>query len=85
MYFTIKVRIKQRPRELKLPKQKIVYLKEYADQVIEHMRSGNTFKSFAQVINVSYSTIHRWTIDYPDFAKAKAEGDKLQMLKKGWK
>jgi hypothetical protein len=79
------VQRKSRNREYRLPKKKIPFQKEYCAQLIEHMKTGATFKSFSQVINVSYSTIHRWTVDIREFDQAKAEGEKFQMLKKGWK
>lgn len=69
----------------KIRKNKIPFQKEYIAQLSKHMAAGHSFKSFAEKLNVSYSTMYRWTIDEPEFDKARRDGEKYQIHKKGWK
>lgn len=53
------------------------YKSEYCDKLIEHMRDGNSFETFAAVIEVSKPTLYVWADKYPAFLEAKRTGDAL--------
>src|SRR5210317_110290 len=46
------------------------YKKRYCQDVIEHMKNGASFNSFAAKIEVDDSQIRRWKQKYPDFYTA---------------
>ena len=46
------------------------YKKRYCEDVIEHMKNGASFNSFAAKIEVDDSQIRRWKQKYPDFYTA---------------
>lgn len=46
------------------------YKAKYCEQVIEHMKNGASFVSFAAKIEVDDSQIRRWKQKYPEFCTA---------------
>ena len=46
------------------------YKKRYCEDVIEHMKNGASFNSFAAKIEVSDSRIREWKKRYPEFREA---------------
>ena len=50
------------------------YKPEYCKLLIEHMRKGKTFTSFASVVKVNIGTLNDWTREIDDFNNAKIEG-----------
>lgn len=46
------------------------YKKRYCEDVIEHMKNGASFNSFAAKIEVDDSQIRRWKQKYPEFYTA---------------
>lgn len=51
-----------------------LYKPEYCDQLIDHMKSGYSFESFAAIIDVVRATLYNWTKDFPEFLDAKNRG-----------
>ena len=49
----------------------LVYDQSFCDRVIDHVKQGYTFNSFAAVIGVSVTTLSRWVEKYEKFAEAK--------------
>jgi len=50
------------------------YKREYCKQLINHMKEGLSFETFAALINVNTQTIYNWTYDYEEFFEAKQLG-----------
>lgn len=50
------------------------YKKEYCALLVEHMKSGLSFESFAGLVKVSFDTIHEWVRVHPEFSAAKKAG-----------
>lgn len=53
------------------------YKPEYCDMLINHMKEGLSFESFAADVNSCKDTIYKWTKKYPEFAYAKKKGHSL--------
>ena len=51
----------------------IKYKPEYCDKLIDHMRQGKTYTSFAKLVKVRPATLIDWEREYPDFNNAKSE------------
>lgn len=47
------------------------YKPAYCDLLLEHMRSGLSYTTFADVIDVNPDTLYQWEKDYPDFSETK--------------
>ncbi len=47
------------------------YKAKYCRQLIEHMRDGNSFTSFASKIGVHVDTLYEWCEKYSEFSEAK--------------
>ena len=58
----------------------IEYKEEYPAMLIDHMRSGLSFRSFAGVIGVGFDTIYKWAEQYPDFSDARKAGESAQLV-----
>jgi hypothetical protein len=50
--------------------QKTKYSDDFCEKVIIHLSDGSSLSSFASSLNVSHSTVKRWTTMYPDFGEA---------------
>lgn len=48
-----------------------MYDEKFCDELINHAKSGRSFKSFGAVANVSRKTLYEWVKNFPDFAEAK--------------
>lgn len=57
-----------------------LYTKEHCEMLIEHMRNGLSFKSFAGVAGVQRSTLYNWLDANPEFKEAKEIGEDLSLL-----
>lgn len=56
------------------------YKEEYCQMLIDHMKEGFTFESFAAVINVNRDTLYAWANDFPLFSDAKSQGRDQQLF-----
>lgn len=50
------------------------YKPEYCEMVIEHMRNGMPFESFASVVDVARATLYKWQDAHPEFKEAHSIG-----------
>ena len=55
------------------------YKPEFPDALIEHMRDGNTYETFAAKIGVCDDTLREWEKVHPEFSVAKKRGWMLSM------
>lgn len=64
------------------PTRAYTFKKEYCEQLISHMKHGNSFSSFSAVIRVPMATMHHWLKIVPEWAEAKefAEAEYLLMM-----
>lgn len=56
------------------------YQERFCSDLIEHMKQGLSFESFAGVCGVSKETIYTWTEKHPDFLDSKKVGTELSRL-----
>jgi hypothetical protein len=47
------------------------YKPEYCEQLIEHMRMGYSYDTFAAVADVCVDTLYEWEKKHPEFSDAK--------------
>lgn len=59
--------------------QPTLYREEYCDQLLEHMRLGKSFESFAATIGCARVTLYNWLKDHPTFLYAKQRGHELAL------
>ena len=52
------------------------YRKEYCEQLVEWMREGKSFWTFASTIPCSIDTICEWTHQHEEFSEAKKSGSR---------
>ncbi|MEY2703414.1 MAG: Salicola phage CGphi29 [Bacteroidota bacterium] len=50
------------------------YRPEYCQKLIEHMKKGFSFKTFAAEVDVTESTLAQWVLENQDFSNAKELG-----------
>jgi hypothetical protein len=50
------------------------YKPEFCDMLVEHMKGGLSFESFAGLVGTCRNTLYTWENDYPEFKKAKEAG-----------
>lgn len=50
------------------------YKPEYCQQLIDWMKAGNSFWTFASTIPCTIDTISRWSMEHKDFSEAKKIG-----------
>lgn len=55
------------------------YKPEYPDQLIEHMKLGKSFETFAATVGVCDDTLREWCKVHPEFSAAKKRGWMLSM------
>jgi hypothetical protein len=55
------------------------YKPEYCQMVIEHMKAGNSFWSFAATIGVSIESLSEWCQVHPEFSEAKKQGKAIEL------
>lgn len=56
------------------------YKPEYVNQLLEHMKSGLSFASFAGVIGVTRDCLYKWEKEYPEFLYAHQQGIDANLL-----
>lgn len=49
------------------------YKPEFCQALIEHMKSGLSFETFAAIAKVHRDTLYQWVKEYPEFKEAKDE------------
>lgn len=49
------------------------YKTEFCDMLIEHMKSGMSYQTFAAKANCSIECLYEWERTYPDFSDAKRQ------------
>lgn len=54
-----------------------LYKPEYCQALIDHMKQGNPFETFATVCNCGRRTLYQWEKEYPDFSQAKEKAFEL--------
>jgi transposase len=47
---------------------------EYCDMLINHLKNGDSYTTFASVLNVAVSTLYEWEKNFPEFSEAKSIG-----------
>lgn len=57
-----------------------LYKPEHCDALIEHMRGGKSYETFAATIGVGISTIYSWEQLHAEFLEAKEIGVALSLL-----
>lgn len=64
--------------ETKKPGRPTTYKPEYCEMLIEHMREGFNFETFAAKLNYqSKSSLYKWLDKHEDFREAKGIGEAL--------
>jgi hypothetical protein len=56
------------------------YKPEYCEMLVEHMKDGLSFESFAAVVNVNRDTVHEWKRVHPEFSESKNRGEAQSMI-----
>jgi hypothetical protein len=56
------------------------YKEEYDEMLIEHMKSGLSFESFAGVVEVNQDTLYEWAKVHESFSEAKSIAYSLNRL-----
>lgn len=51
-----------------------LYLPEYDAMLIEHLKNGYMYQTFAAVVDVNLDTLYEWEKKYPSFKEAKEIG-----------
>lgn len=51
------------------------YKSEYCEALVEHMKRGDCFDTFAATVNVSTDSLYRWVKAHKAFRDAKKEGE----------
>lgn len=50
------------------------YRREFCQQLIDYMKQGHAFETFAVDLNVTVDTLYAWIHKYPEFSEARAKG-----------
>lgn len=50
---------------------------QFCLDLVEHMKKGGAFESFAGTVGVSFQTLYAWRNEYPDFLEAYQRGQAL--------
>lgn len=53
------------------------YKPQYCQMLIEHMKRGDCFTTFAATIDTTFQTTYSWLGKYPEFLEAKKKGEVL--------
>ena len=56
------------------------YSPEYDQMLVQHMKQGNSFWSFAAKVNVCFETLLNWTKAHPSFMEARKIGEAYLLL-----
>lgn len=60
--------------------RKTKYKKEYCDLLIEHMREGYSYGTFASVIQVNPDTLYEWESKHKDWVMAKEQAKNAGLM-----
>jgi hypothetical protein len=52
-----------------------LYEERFCTMLIEHMNAGYSFESFGCIVNVSRTTLYKWSNAHPEFKEAKEIGE----------
>lgn len=63
-----------------LPEQNSKYKEEYCQMLIEHMKKGYSFESFAAVVDTHRDTLYEWVDRHAAFSDAKRRGRDQQFF-----
>lgn len=56
------------------------YRPEYCQKLIDHMRDGYSFESFAAIADVNQDTLYEWAKVHPNFSEAKKKAFAKSLL-----
>ena len=56
------------------------YKPEYSEMLVEHMREGYSFATFAARVGTTRRTLYTWVGDHEDFAQAKEIGHEAALM-----
>lgn len=56
------------------------YKEEFCDKLIEHMKQGYSFESFAAIVDVDRDTLYEWAKVHPIFSDAKKRAQMQGLL-----
>lgn len=65
--------------DFKIRMRPMVYSEAMCDMLKEHMGKGYPFRTFAAVVGVNQQTIYDWVKRYPEFARAKQDGEAFEL------
>lgn len=56
------------------------YDPKYCEMLMEHMKDGLSFLSFAGVVGICFDTLYEWEKQHPEFSEAKKRGVAMSLV-----